>query len=90
MRLNEQANLRSERVGEQKEDVHHSIITDLQNGNAESRRRLAVYCLKVSELGVLSHVLCADLPMLPHRMPTYLNGSWTSSCRSSTTSKWLE
>lgn len=35
-------------AGEQKEDVHHSIITDLQNGNAESRRRLAVYCLKVS------------------------------------------
>ena len=34
-------------LGEQKEDVHHSIITDLQNGTPESRRRLAVYCLKV-------------------------------------------
>lgn len=33
-------------VGEQKEDVHYSIITELQNGNAETRRRLAVYCLK--------------------------------------------
>lgn len=33
-------------LGEQKEDVHYSIITDLQNGTAESRRRLAVYCLK--------------------------------------------
>ncbi|CAN6611264.1 DNA polymerase delta catalytic subunit [Trichomonascus vanleenenianus] len=33
-------------LGEQKEDVHHSIITDLQNGDAETRRRLAVYCLK--------------------------------------------
>ncbi|KAH7292764.1 hypothetical protein KP509_29G084300 [Ceratopteris richardii] len=33
-------------LGEQKEDVHHSIIADLQNGNAETRRRLAVYCLK--------------------------------------------
>ncbi|KAK9824535.1 hypothetical protein WJX72_011160 [[Myrmecia] bisecta] len=33
-------------LNEQKEDVHHSIITDLQNGNAETRRRLAVYCLK--------------------------------------------
>ena len=33
-------------LGEQKEDVHHSIITDLQNGTAETRRRLAVYCLK--------------------------------------------
>lgn len=34
-------------LGEQKEDVHHSAISDLQNGNAETRRRLAVYCLKV-------------------------------------------
>ncbi|RKP19156.1 DNA polymerase delta catalytic subunit [Rozella allomycis CSF55] len=33
-------------LGEQKEDVQHSIITDLQNGNEETRRRLAVYCLK--------------------------------------------
>nr|XP_018670402.1 DNA polymerase delta catalytic subunit isoform X1 [Ciona intestinalis] len=33
-------------LGEQKEDVHHSIITELQHGNAQSRRRLAVYCLK--------------------------------------------
>lgn len=31
---------------EQKEDVHHSIITDLQNGDDQTRRRLAVYCLK--------------------------------------------
>ncbi len=31
---------------EQKEDVHHSIISDLQNGTDETRRRLAVYCLK--------------------------------------------
>ncbi|XP_024962995.1 DNA polymerase delta catalytic subunit isoform X1 [Cynara cardunculus var. scolymus] len=33
-------------LNEQKEDVHHSIISDLQNGNPETRRRLAVYCLK--------------------------------------------
>lgn len=33
-------------LGEQKEDVQHTIITDLQNGDAETRRRLAVYCLK--------------------------------------------
>jgi DNA polymerase delta subunit 1 len=31
---------------EQKEDVHHSIISDLQNGNEQTRRRLAIYCLK--------------------------------------------
>ncbi|WFD23405.1 DNA-directed DNA polymerase [Malassezia equina] len=31
---------------EQKEDVHHSLITELQNSGPESRRRLAIYCLK--------------------------------------------
>ena len=31
---------------EQKEDVHHSLITELQNSGPEARRRLAVYCLK--------------------------------------------
>ena len=41
-------------LGEQKEDVHHSVITELQNGTPESRRRLAVYCLKVR---VLHHIL---------------------------------
>jgi DNA polymerase delta subunit 1 len=39
-------------LGEQKEDVHHSIITELQNGTADSRRRLAVYCMKVSQADV--------------------------------------
>lgn len=34
-------------LGEQKEDVHHSIITELQNSGPEARRRLAIYCLKV-------------------------------------------
>ncbi len=37
-------------IQEQKEDVHHSTITDLQNGNPQTRRRLAVYCLKVSKI----------------------------------------
>jgi len=36
----------SELLGQQKEDVHHSIISDLQNGSDEDRHRLAVYCLK--------------------------------------------
>ncbi|VDN05380.1 unnamed protein product [Thelazia callipaeda] len=31
---------------EQKEDVDYSMIADLQNGNAFTRRRLAVYCMK--------------------------------------------
>ena len=34
-------------LGEQKEDIHHSVIMELQNGGPESRRQLAVYCLKV-------------------------------------------
>ncbi|XP_069738764.1 LOW QUALITY PROTEIN: DNA polymerase delta catalytic subunit [Phaenicophaeus curvirostris] len=33
-------------LGEQKEDVPHGIIADLQSGSEQSRRRLAVYCLK--------------------------------------------
>lgn len=36
----------AEFLGQQKEDVHHSIISDLQNGSDEDRHRLAVYCLK--------------------------------------------
>lgn len=33
-------------LNEQKEDVHHTMITELFNGTPESRRRLALYCLK--------------------------------------------
>ncbi|KAK7253937.1 DNA polymerase delta subunit 1 [Aureococcus anophagefferens] len=40
----------AEFLGSQKEDVHHSIIADLQRGTDEDRRRLAVYCLKDSYL----------------------------------------
>jgi DNA polymerase delta subunit 1 len=45
---------------EQKEDVHHSIITDLQNGTAQTRRRLAVYCLKDAYLPIrlLDKLMC--------------------------------
>ncbi|CAM9213746.1 unnamed protein product [Choristocarpus tenellus] len=39
-------NVSSEFLHQQKEDVHHSIISDLQNGSDEDRRRLAVYCIK--------------------------------------------
>ena len=47
-------------LGEQKEDVHHSIITDLQNGSPETRRRLAVYCLKDAYLPqrLLQKLMC--------------------------------
>jgi hypothetical protein len=33
--------------------VHHSIISDLQQGSDEDRRRLAVYCLKDAHLPLL-------------------------------------
>jgi DNA polymerase delta subunit 1 len=36
----------AEFLGEQKEDVHYSMIGDLFTTNDETRRRLAVYCLK--------------------------------------------
>ncbi|CAG8457220.1 5856_t:CDS:10 [Paraglomus occultum] len=47
-------------LGEQKEEVHHSIITDLQNANSETRRRLALYCLKDAYLPqrLLDKLLC--------------------------------
>ena len=45
---------------EQKEDVHHSIITDLQNGTEVTRRRLAVYCMKdaLLPLRLLNKLMC--------------------------------
>ncbi|XP_039365886.1 DNA polymerase delta catalytic subunit isoform X2 [Mauremys reevesii] len=45
---------------EQKEDVQHSIITDLQNGSEQTRRRLAVYCLKDAylPLRLLEKLMC--------------------------------
>ncbi|GCB59989.1 hypothetical protein scyTo_0014091 [Scyliorhinus torazame] len=45
---------------EQKEDVQHSIISDLQNGNEQTRRRLAVYCLKDAylPLRLLEKLMC--------------------------------
>ncbi|OAD61418.1 DNA polymerase delta catalytic subunit [Eufriesea mexicana] len=50
---------------EQKEDVHHSIITDLQNGDAQTRRRLAVYCLKDAylPLRLLDKLMCIFIYM---------------------------
>ncbi|XP_024939550.1 DNA polymerase delta catalytic subunit isoform X2 [Cephus cinctus] len=50
---------------EQKEDVHHSIITDLQNGTPQTRRRLAVYCLKDAylPLRLLDKLMCIIIYM---------------------------
>lgn len=43
----------AEFLGQQKEDVHYSIITDLHNGDEQTRRRLAVYCLKDAKLPIM-------------------------------------
>ncbi|XP_043268576.1 DNA polymerase delta catalytic subunit isoform X2 [Venturia canescens] len=50
---------------EQKEDVHHSIIADLQKGDAQTRRRLAVYCLKDAylPLRLLDKLMCIIIYM---------------------------
>eukprot|EP01065_Artemidia_motanka_P026432 TRINITY_DN3140_c5_g1_i1.p1 TRINITY_DN3140_c5_g1~~TRINITY_DN3140_c5_g1_i1.p1 ORF type:complete len:1055 (+),score=351.82 TRINITY_DN3140_c5_g1_i1:49-3213(+) len=40
-------------LGEQKEDVHHSMIASLQTGNEETRNRLARYCWKDALLPLL-------------------------------------
>ncbi|KAH7042087.1 DNA polymerase delta catalytic subunit [Macrophomina phaseolina] len=47
-------------LGEQKEDVHHTMITELFNGDSNSRRRLAVYCLKDAYLPMrlLDKLMC--------------------------------
>ena len=40
--------------------MHHSIISELQAGNADTRRRLAVYCLKDAYLPqrLLQKLMC--------------------------------
>uniref|UniRef100_A0A0C9RL22 DNA polymerase delta catalytic subunit n=1 Tax=Fopius arisanus TaxID=64838 RepID=A0A0C9RL22_9HYME len=50
---------------EQKEDVHHSIISDLQAGDSQTRRRLAVYCLKDAylPLRLLDKLMCIIIYM---------------------------
>lgn len=58
-------------LGEQKEDVHHSVITDLQNGGPESRRRLAVYCLKVCSAS------CDERVILTHNVLGCVSASAT-------------
>ncbi|CEL92970.1 unnamed protein product [Vitrella brassicaformis CCMP3155] len=47
-------------LNEQKEDVHYSMIGDLHRGNAETRQRVASYCLKDATLPLrlMDHLLC--------------------------------
>ncbi|KAL3808513.1 hypothetical protein ACHAXA_008334 [Cyclostephanos tholiformis] len=51
----------AEFLSQQKEDVHHSIISDLQAGSDADRHRLAVYCLKDA---VLPQLLMEKLSVL--------------------------
>ena len=62
-------------LGEQKEDVHHSVITELQNGTAEARRRLAVYCLKV-------HFPVHSVNFFQNLLTTYGKGCLSTSASS--------
>lgn len=64
-------------LGEQKEDVHHSIIADLQNGDDETRRRLAVYCLKDAYLPqrLLDKLMCV-INYVEMARVTGVNFSW--------------
>jgi len=47
-------------LNEQKEDVPHTIISDLQNENEFTRRRLAIYCIKDAHLPLrlLEKLMC--------------------------------
>ena len=47
-------------IGDQKEDVHYSVIGTLHEGSQETRRRLQQYCLKDAKLPLrLMEKLCA-------------------------------
>ncbi len=50
----------AEFLGQQKEDVHHSIIADLFRGSDDDRKRLAVYCIKDAylPLRLLDKLMC--------------------------------
>ena len=39
-------------LNDSKAQVHHSEISILQNGNSKTRRQLAIYCLKDTELNL--------------------------------------
>ena len=84
-------------LGEQKEDVHHSDISKLQDGNAESRRRLAIYCLKVGASCVgwnrlawncRHDTLCRCGAPLPCRTHIYRSAWSTNSCTCTTMWRW--
>ena len=60
-------------LGEQKEDVHHSLITTLWQQNEYTRRRLGVYCMKDAYL---------PLKLADHLMTVF---NYTEMCRVTST-----
>lgn len=74
-------------LGEQKEDVHYSVITELQNGTPESRRRLAVYCLKVRNVFDVANTV--NRTETGYRMHTCHRDCSISLCVLLTTLRWL-
>lgn len=65
-------------LGDQKEDVHFSMISKLQKGTAQDRHRLAVYCVKDAYLPLqlmnklLSVLTCVELARVCHVPMDYL------------------
>ena len=59
-------------MNEKKEDIHYKEIPKLQNGDAESRKSLGIYCLKVrvcdwrfgDDTLIKSHLQDVYLPLL--------------------------
>jgi DNA polymerase delta subunit 1 len=47
-------------LGDQKEDLHYSTIHGLQAGTDETRRRIAIYCIKdcVLPLELMDRMMC--------------------------------
>jgi DNA polymerase elongation subunit (family B) len=64
---------------EQKEDVHHSIITELQEGNPQTRRRY-FNSNHSSFLIALTFVNFTDLLSIVLKMLICHFACWTSSC----------
>ena len=64
-------------LGEQKEDVHHSIIAKLQNGDEETRNRLARYCHKDALLPLrLMEKLMTAINLIEMARVTGVPASW--------------
>lgn len=70
-------------LGEQKEDVHHSIITDLQNGNPQTRRRYVVFmCSDIVLIQLILDLMAFQLLKLVYRVYNFDSYSQKEECKS--------